>query len=106
MPIEQELLDLMLDTVTLEPSTGFTKYNDPTYGTPIAVQCHIVRMNKRALDRSGREVTSTVQVILADPTLEIDTNARLTLPDGSRPAIVQLNAEEDDQGPYLLEVWA
>lgn len=107
MPLEQSLIDLMLDEVTLEPALGTTKFNDLVFDTPLTgVQCQIVKMNRRVLNKEGREVISTVQVILADPTIEIDTNARLTLPDGSQPAIIELLAASDDTGPYYLEIRA
>lgn len=109
-PLEQDLIDLMLDEITLEPKTGVDKFNNFTYGPPMGeggvVKCQLVRMNRRVLSIEGREVISTVQCILADPTLSVSTNDRLTLPDGTRPAIIRVNEVKDDVGPYFLEVVA
>lgn len=106
MPLEQELIDLMLDTVVLEPVTGKDKFTKLLFAEAITPRCQIVRMNKRALTESGRETISTVQIIFAEPELEISVNDRLTLSDGSNPAIIQVMAVKDDEGPYYLEVRA
>lgn len=105
-PLEQELIDLMLDTVAIEPSLGPDKYNNLTWGDPLTPRCQIVRMNKRALDRDGREVTSFVQVILADPSLVVTLDDRLTLSDGTWPPIIEILSAKDDTGDYYLELRA
>lgn len=113
MPLEAELIALMLDYVTLQPAGVKDRFNKFTFGTPYTagdvpgkVQCQIVRMNKRALNEAGREVTSTVQAILSDPTLPVSINDQLTLPDGTTPAIIEVLAAKDDTGPYYLEIRA
>jgi hypothetical protein len=105
-PLENVLIELMLDAVALEPRTGVNKFNDFTYGPTVAVRCQVVRMNKRTLDRAGRETTSTVQVILADPTLVVTVDDRLTLSDGTHPAIMEVLSAKDDEGDYYLEIRA
>lgn len=106
-PIEQALLDLMLDEITIEQRTGVTSYNDFTFGTPITgVRCQIVRSNKRTLDSTGREVTSEVQIILGRPDIHVTLEDRITLPDGSQPAIINIQAAKDDVGDYYEEIMA
>jgi hypothetical protein len=96
----------MLDEVTLEPKTGIDKFNNFTYGTPVTVHCQVTRVNRRVLDREGRELVSTVQVILADPTLAVTVDDRLTLADGTHPAIIEVLSAKDDVGDYYLELRA
>lgn len=105
-PLDQALIDLMLDEITLEHKTGVTDDNDFTYGQPQTLRCQVVRSAKRALDRAGREVTSRVQVILADPTVRVELDDRITLPNGDKPPIVQVNAASDETGPYYEEIMA
>lgn len=105
-PLDPELIELMLDEVTIEPKTGVDKFNNFSYGPAVIVDCQITRVNRRALDRAGRELISTVQVILADPTLAVTADDRLTLPDGSRPAIIEVLSAKDDEGDYYLELRA
>lgn len=107
-PLAEELVDLMNDTVVLEPVSGPPdKFNNFTFGPAVEVDCYLVRSNKRALNRSGRELISTVQAILADPDLTVTADDRLTLPDGSQPAIIEVHSASDEEGnAYWLEVRA
>lgn len=106
-PLEQVLLDLMLDTITIEHKIGQDSNNKFSYGPPITgVQCQIVRSNKRVLDRTGREVTSRVQITLGRPEIEVQVDDRITLPDGSQPPIISIQAAKDETGPYWEEIAA
>lgn len=108
MSLPSELSDLMLDEIVLEPVVGGPdKYNNFTYGPAVTVRCQLSRTNKRALDRRGRELTSTAQMILATPELVVTTDDRLTMPDGTQPAIIEvLSTPDSDGSPYYLEVRA
>lgn len=106
--LDQELIDMMHDTVTIEPATGRDRYGAIVLGAPISPRCVVFRQNKAVRDEAGRETTSTVQVIFADPTLTLSTDDRLTIPgtDG-HPAIIQvLSAKDEDGDPYHLEIRA
>lgn len=114
-PLDQVLIDMMIDEITLEPCTGKDKFNNLTFGPSVKVQCQIVRANiasrtaaagQRALAREGRETMSTVQVILATPEMTVTDNDRITLPDGTQPAIIEVLAANDEVGPYYLEIRA
>lgn len=106
--LPDELSSLMTETVTLEPAIQPPdKFNKFAFGPAVDVNAYIVRANKRALDRSGRELISTVQAFLADPELAVSADDRLTLPDGSRPAIIQVLGAKDEEGSdYWLEIRA
>lgn len=107
MPLEPELIALMHHEVTLEAAGSLNKYGQiDSYGAPVTVKCYLKRMSVQAVDRRGAIVLSEVQAILADPTLVVNLDDRLTLPDGSQPNIIQILAADDDVGPYYLEVRA
>ena len=108
MALPEDLTELMTDTVTLEPAVQPPDRNNKfSYGAAIEVGAYIVRANKRVLDRRGRELISTVQVFLADPELVVTADDRLTLEDGSRPAIIQvLGGKDEDGNDYWLELRA
>jgi len=106
MPIEPELLELMLDAVAIEPKIGVSQTNVVQYGEPRSVQCQLSWQITRLIDREGREVTSTVHVILAEPDLVITADDRLTLSNGDSPAILQVLGSKDDVGYYWLEIRA
>lgn len=106
MPIEPDLIELMLDEVTLEPWTGKDRYANPVFGSPRTAKCRIEHNTRRIISVEGHEKVSSAQVTLADPTLPISTKDRLTLPDGSQPAILKIAAAKDEVGPYYLQVFA
>lgn len=108
MALPEELVALMHDEVTLEPVSGLPdRNNNFSYGAPVTVGCYLVRENKRALDRRGRELISTVQVFLANPDLVVTADDRLTLPDGTKPAIIEVHSAKDEDGNnYWLEIRA
>lgn len=105
MALDQELKDLMTDSVTIEPATGHDKYNNTIFGTPVAVDCYIYNQQRKVIDRSGQEVVSEAGIILAQPELAIDSEARVTLPSGRQPEIKAVLSAKDDLGdPFYLEV--
>lgn len=113
MPLEQELIDMMLDVLVIEPVVKNyagvpikDAFGQMTWTDPVPVRCQVVRMNKIARGRLGLEIMSTLQAILADPNLVINESDLITLSDGSHPAIIEVLAVKDDAGPYYLEVRA
>lgn len=109
MALDPELAELMTETVTIEPAQNgpgqLNKHGEFTFGAPVQVKAYITRMNVEAIDRGGRQTTSTVQAILAQPELNVTLDDRITLPDGSHPNIIEVQAAKDEEGqPYYLEV--
>ena len=104
-PLETDLTGLMLDEVTIEPAIGKDRYNNFLYGPAVAVKCQVVRQSRRVLDRGGRETISTVQLILANPSLIVSENDRVTVPSiVGNPGILGIQAVGDEEGPYYLEL--
>lgn len=107
MALDQDLIDLMTDQVTIELATGHDSHNNTTFGSPTSVDGYIYNQQKKVIDRSGKEVVSEVGVILAKPELEVTTEARITLPNGRQPEIKAVLSAKDDLGdPFYLEVRA
>lgn len=115
MGLDHELVEMMHDEVVLTPKSSTDRFNNIVFGEPLSdglaspghVKCYIAYENKRVLDVQGRETTSTVQIFLADPTLAIDVDTMLELPDGTKPAILGVLKSKDEVGdPYHLEVRA
>lgn len=113
MPLEQALIDLMLDVLAIEPvikdgggAPILDKYGKTTWSSPVPVRCQYARANKISRTRTGTEMVSTFQAILADPNLVINELDRITLSDGSHPAIIEVLSLKDDEGPYYLEIRA
>lgn len=72
---------LLRHRISVEPYVGDGAYG-PQYGDTVRDVPALVAVSVRMVrDSTGREVTSTAQVI-ADPGLECPVGSRLTLPDG------------------------
>jgi hypothetical protein len=82
--LDQSLLSLMEDTVTIEPYVSQTSAQVPTYGTAVTYRAQVLPFSERVISPAGREVRSNVQVIIPER-LAIDTRSRLTLPSGFTP---------------------
>ncbi|MGW5352205.1 hypothetical protein ACWERV_17050 [Streptomyces sp. NPDC004031] len=86
---------LLRDTVTVEAYLG-DGARGPLYGAPQQVPCYLERKTRVARAPDGREVTSSSQVF-CDLGPTVTTESRVTLPDGTRPAVLQV-AEYDTHG--------
>lgn len=110
-PLDAELLALMHEEVTIEHKVGVDKFNNFTYSDPVTVKCMIVTNVKRGIgvdgrvlaSRDGREVVVTANIFL-DPTVVVGPHDRVTLPDGSQPAIQEIHAADDETGAYYSEI--
>lgn len=114
MPLDPGLVALMSDTLVLEPvvkdSNGVAvkdKFGKYTFGPPQPLLCYIARENKAVRNRAGTELTSTLQAFLAVPETVVSTDDRITLPDGSHPAILEVRGGKNEIGEdYWLEILA
>lgn len=97
MPIPTQLLR---HTVTVEAYEG-DGGRGPIYGAPQTVPCYLEHKTRLARTSDGRQVTSTSQVF-CDLGPKVTTEARVTLPDGTRPAVLQI-AEFDTKGLTSLD---
>lgn len=114
MGLDLELIEMMNDVLAIElvakDSNGVPlkdKFGKMSYETPRGERCYISRMNKIARNRNGEEVTSTLQAIMADPSLPVTGDDLITLSDGSHPAVIEIRAGKDELGAdYYLEIMA
>jgi len=97
MALEQDFLEWFNQTITLEPFTGVNTYGEPQYGTAVQYSAFVQRKTKLVRDRIGQEAVSTSQVYL-NGTVNVDIQDRITLPDGSRPVILSIEALPDETG--------
>lgn len=98
--IDPALVELMTDTVTIEPWTGQTTTGTATYGAGVTYRARVQMMDeiKRALN--GREQLGRGKVYVAMTTIP-STKDRLTLSAGydpPQPAILDVQPENDDAG--------
>jgi len=78
------LLELMEDTITIEPPSTVTSDQSRTYGAAVTYTALIERGARRVINQQGREVISNVSVIIPDR-VAVDQRSRVTLPSGFVP---------------------
>lgn len=78
------LLDLLPDSVTIEPYTGADGYGAPQFGAGVVHRARIEWGPKNVLNAQGQEVVSGARIYL-DRTTALDSRSRVTLPAGRGP---------------------
>lgn len=103
--IDPELLELMPDTVIIEPRIGLDGYNNALYGPGVEVQARVESKPRIIRDITGREVVSMAKTILAVP-LDVKPTARITLPRNDKPQVIlSVSSSPDELGPYCVVIY-
>lgn len=101
--IDYELQGMMAHTVTLEQFVVKDGYSRPSFTSPVTLKARIEQRNQFVRDNAGREVVSSTTVYLEPVAVRIED--RLTLPDGSTPAILSVQSVDDEVGPVMTVVY-
>jgi hypothetical protein len=100
--MDNALLSLMADTVTIESASTHNEYGETTYGAASTYQARVQGRVKMIRTPMGDEKVSTVQVYLAQVT-SVTVRDRLTLParyDPTTPDILAVVQAVDENGAY------
>ena len=91
------LRGLMKQTVTYEPfATHSSPFDDaPTYGTSRILRARVVEQTKLVRADDGKETISGRVAWVDEEDATITNRDRLTLPDGTQPAIVRVERSRD-----------
>lgn len=94
-----DFFDLMPTTATYQNQTGYNIYGQPTVGEVVTFKCHISRQNISSYSPEGLSVVEggTIQM---NGIYDITKEAKLTLPDGSNPKILQVKTFFDENGEH------
>ena len=84
MTFDSALLELMEDTVTIEPFAGETSGRVKSFGSPVTYQALIDMDKERVISPNGKEIASSIKVLIPER-LNIDQRSRITLPTGFTP---------------------
>lgn len=102
MSAVSDWLDLMADTVTVEPYASQNKYGEETYGAAVSYRAKCVGKQQKVTDGQGQERVSTVTTYLgSNPTLTV--RDRITLPSRfgvTQPAIIAIRFVSDENGAH------
>lgn len=104
MALEAELLDLMVDVVTVAPFAAVNGYGEPSFGTATQIQARIERTNRKVYGADGTERVATTRVYLP-PSPPVSERDRLTLPDGRQPRILSVERGSDERGEHHQVVY-
>jgi len=97
MALERDFLEWFNQTVTIEPFAGVNVYGEPQYGAAVQYSAFVQHRTRLVRDRTGQGIISTAQVYL-DGSVNVGIQDRITLPDGSQPTILSIEALPDETG--------
>ena len=100
--MDPALLDMLTETVTHEPYTGQNAYGAPQYGAPVQLAARVAYRVTTLTNAQGQERTST-SVVYLNGDVEISVRDRITLPDGSKPAIQGVYSPTDPTQPGVVD---
>lgn len=95
--------DLMNEVVIVEHEIGKNKFSEPTYGAPIEVRCRISGTTREV--RTAEDLVRVASTIIhLSGIYDVNPQDRITLSDGSHPAILVVNQSSDERGPLYEEI--
>jgi len=85
LTFDAALDELMFETVTIEPFTGYTGASRvKAYGAAVTYQAQVLPYSRKLEDRQGKEFVSSARVLIPQR-VSIDLRSRITLPTGFVP---------------------
>jgi hypothetical protein len=100
MAIDSELVELMVDFVTIYPYTTTDAYGKRSKGSGTKFKCRLIFDTQLNKDNDGRDVLSSGRIITADDVSKVTVDSKLLLPDGSTPPIVSVSTISDETAVY------
>lgn len=100
---------MMSATVTIETVSSIDEYGARTFNSAITYDARVVEKLQAVVNFEGHEQVSTHIVYIAPhassgiPTIESDS--RITLPDGSTPPILRVEVYPDESGDHHFQVF-
>lgn len=103
MALDADLAALMVDTVGLELYQSRDLFGAATYGPLGSFKCRIEPVNQKVFAAAGNgevvERVASSRIYLAEAPV-VGVNDRITLPDGSQPRILAVEANGDERGAH------
>ena len=96
------LVGMLTETVQHAPYTGQDAYGKPTYGPAVARLASIEYRLKTQNQPQGAERVSFT-IVYFDATFPLSSRDKLTLPDGTSPAIQEVGSKVDPDYPGVTD---
>ncbi len=90
--------------IIVERWTGQDAYSKPLYSAPVTIMGQVSGVAQLIRTASGQEAASNTTIILPGDAA-IGVKDRLTLPDGTRPAILSVTTVPDQAGNLTKQVF-
>ena len=103
MAFEDEFLDVMVDEVVWEKFLGIDEYSNPTYASPVTLQCRVSPRAVQVLDANGNEVVSKANIWTAG-NVAIGPQDKMTQSDGSTDPVITVGRPPDGDGAHHVKV--
>lgn len=104
MTLETAFLDMMPSTVTVYPKSSMDAYGKVSpSATGTAVRCRIQQRNQRYATENNRDTFENGTIIFYG-SVDITTDSKIVLPDGSSPVILSVVIHNDDEGAHHTTV--
>lgn len=99
-----DFADMMPHTVTHEEFASRDEYGLPAYGSPASLKARVSYRPHKVRTPAGDEVVARGEVWLNTAGTTVDTEDRITLPDGSTPPILSVDGLSDELGAHHAKV--
>jgi hypothetical protein len=103
--MEPPLLAMLVDDIVQTPYVGHDAYGAPQYGPPFTRPARVEYSTTVVTNAQGQERTSTTLLIL-NGDVPITLRDKLTLPDGTAPAIQEIQAPRMPFRPATIHHYA
>jgi len=102
MTIDAELLEIMVDTITLASVSALDAYGKRTWASATTItNCRVQTGDHKVIDSAGAEAVASGKVYVpGNPTVTL--YSKVTLPDGSQPPIIAIDRVGDQVGSNHL----
>jgi hypothetical protein len=100
MAIDKELVELMVDSVTIYPYSAVDSYGKRSRGSGVTFKCRLIYDTQLNKNGDGRDVLDSGRIITADDVSTVTVDSKLLLPDGKNSPITNVSTITDETGVY------
>lgn len=105
MSLQDQLLWLAADSLTLEPLSTMTSYGAPQFSTTSqSLKCYVEANRRLVTNAEGVEEVSAATMYVMSSSASIGTQDRVTVPNGDQPRLLRVDVLKDADGQHHLEL--
>lgn len=104
MPVS-DFEDMMPDTLSHSELIGHNSYGEPTYGSPVTLQCRLTYDPTKVIDSLGEEVVSKATAWVSSVSLSIDPDDEFTTSFGETLYVITSSRIQDEGGVHHHKIF-